>query len=496
MPSTAPKSRRSLDSVKTSQRTLAPVSFSGTTSYLRKPTNGFSPKLPRTRCGSNFSPFLASPLLDSRSFASYFSGKRSTREELEVSGASGAGKVGDENNAVVSSEWLDKIKDTWHGTVDVAGHPGEKVKEVSDELAPYVQQVLDGHPYVKYVFLPIGLTLTVTLLAWVVMPRILRRFHKYATQGQAALLSGTPLGEETPYDKSLWGALEDPVRYLISFMAFWQIATMVAPTTIATQYIGQAWRGAVIISFVWFSHRWKTNVFSRALAVESLAGLDREKIPALDRLSSIGLFVTGLMALAEACGVAVQSITTVGAIGGIATAIAAKDILGNVLSGLSMQFSMPFSLGDKIKAGSIKGEVVEMGLTTTSLLNAKKLPVIVPNSLFSKQVIVNKSRAEWRAMVTQIPLQSDDLEKVPPISNDIKNMLKSHPKVFLDREGPYCFLSRVESSCIELTLGCDLKRMGGDELYTTKQDILLQAVQIIKQHGARFGSRMQETTGQ
>ena len=34
---------------------------------------------------------------------------------------------------------------------------------------------------------------------------------------------------------------------------------------------------------------------------------------------------------------------------GVATAFAARDILGNVLSGLSMQFSKPFSLGDTIR---------------------------------------------------------------------------------------------------------------------------------------------------
>ncbi|KAF8017079.1 hypothetical protein BT93_H2329 [Corymbia citriodora subsp. variegata] len=383
------KESRSLDHVKTYQRMLAPapVLFTGATGYLRRPINGFSPKLPRTGCGSAFSPFLASHLLDSRSFASYFGGKRDTPQESEVSAVSEAGEVGNGDNVVVSSVYLDKIKEAWHSAVDAAGHTGDKVKEVSDELTPYVQQVLDSHPYVKNVFMPIGLTLTGTLLAWVVMPRILRRFHKYATQGQAALLSGTPLGEEVTYDKSFWGALEDPVRYLITFMAFWQIAMMVAPTTIASQYIGQAWRGAVILSFVWFLHRWKTNVFSRALAVTGLAGLDREKMLTLDRLSSIGLFVIGLMALAEACGVAVQSIITVGGIGGVATAFAARDILGNVLSGLSMQFSKPFSLGDTIKAGSIEGQVVEMGLTTTSLLNAEKFPVIVPNSLFSSQFV-------------------------------------------------------------------------------------------------------------
>lgn len=34
---------------------------------------------------------------------------------------------------------------------------------------------------------------------------------------------------------------------------------------------------------------------------------------------------------------------------GVASAFAARDILGNVFSGLSMQFSKPFSIGDTIK---------------------------------------------------------------------------------------------------------------------------------------------------
>ncbi|XP_058112270.1 uncharacterized protein LOC131255550 isoform X3 [Magnolia sinica] len=37
------------------------------------------------------------------------------------------------------------------------------------------------------------------------------------------------------------------------------------------------------------------------------------------------------------------------------------------------------------------GQVVYMGLTTTSLLNSEKFPVIVPNSLFSSQAKVSAS---------------------------------------------------------------------------------------------------------
>ncbi|KAJ8900631.1 hypothetical protein K2173_025408 [Erythroxylum novogranatense] len=428
-----------------------------------------------------------SPILGHRPFSWSSGGKPQKSEGLETSAAPNGANVNVGDGGAVGSDWTDKVKDAWQSAVDAVNFSGEKVKEASDEVTPYVNQFLDSHPYLKEVVVPVGYTLTGTLLAWVVMPRLLRRFHKYAMQTPAALLSRSMSVEQVPYEKSFWGALEDPVRYLITFMAFTQIAMMVAPTTVASQYITQAWRGAIIISFVWFLHRAKTNVLSRLLTNHSLVGLDREKIVTLDRLSSVGLFVIGLMALAEACGVAVQSILTVGGIGGVATAFAAREVLGNVLSGLSMQFSKPFSLGDRIKAGSIEGQVVEMGLTTTSLLNAEKFPVLVPNSLFSSQVIVNKSRAQCHTMVAKIPLTVDDLDKIPHISNDIANMLKLNPKVFLETEAPYCFLSRVESSFAEMTLGFNLKHMKKEELYSTQQDILLQAVEIVKKHGVALG---------
>ncbi|XP_024032192.1 mechanosensitive ion channel protein 1, mitochondrial [Morus notabilis] len=462
--------------------------------YTTRPNYLFSPTSSNSLFRRAIPLVSVNPLSNNCSYSSS-SGGNAGKSADSVTASFGASGV-NVSDSGGENDWPEKIKDLWQSAVDAATHTGQKAKEASAELSPHVEQFLDSHPYIKNVVVPVSVTFTGTVLAWFVMPRVLRRFHKYASQGQAALLSGSMAGEEVPYEKSFWGALEDPLRYLITFMAFTQIGTMVAPTTIASQYLSQAWTGAVILSFVWFLHRWKTNVFSRALLGSSVAGLDREKLLALDKISSVGLIVIGIMALAEACGVAVQSILTVGGIGGVATAFAARDILGNVLSGLSMQFSKPFSLGDTIKAGSIEGQVVEMGLTTTSLLNAEKFPVIVPNSLFSSQVIVNKSRAEWRAIITKIPLQINDLDKVPEIANDINGMLRSHSKVFLGKEAPYCFLSRIESSFAELTLGCNLKHMRKEELYSMEQDILLRSVQIIKQHGAMLGSSFQDMASQ
>lgn len=72
---------------------------------------------------------------------------------------------------------------------------------------------------------------------------------------------------------------------------------------------------------------------------------------------------------------------------------------------------------------------------------------------------MNKSRAEYRAILTKIPLQTEDLSKIPHIANDVKGMLTSNAKVFLEKDVPCCFLSRIESKYAELTLGYNLKNM-------------------------------------
>ncbi|KAK6162276.1 hypothetical protein DH2020_002117 [Rehmannia glutinosa] len=372
------------------------------------------------------------PLINHHSFSSASEAKGSIPRGTDVLADSVASGTSASTGGSGADDWIEKFKEVWQSTVDAVKFAGEKAKEASNEATPHVQQWLDTYPYLRDVIVPVGGTLVGTLLAWSFLPRLFRRFHKYSVQGPGALLAGSSIWGPVPYEKSFWGALEVPVRYFITFMAFLEIGEMVAPTVIASQYVAQAWRGALVVSLVWFLHRWKTNVISRALAAGSIERVQRDKLLTLDKISSVGLFVVGSMALAEACGVAVQSILTVGGIGGVATAFASKDILGNVLSGLSVQISQPFSIGDTIKAGSVEGQVVEMGLTTTSLLTAEKFPVIVPNSLFSSQ------------------------------------------------EAPYCFLSQIERSYAELTLGCNLKQMNKD----AEQDILLEAVQIIKRHGA------------
>ncbi|MCO5551863.1 hypothetical protein L7F22_005369 [Adiantum nelumboides] len=250
-------------------------------------------------------------------------------------------------------------------------------------------------------------------------------------------------------------------------------SALIAPTTIASQYLLQIWKGAAVVALVWFLHRWKSNVLSRMLANQNLGSSERERFHALEKISSMGLFILGGMGVAETSGIAAHSILTVGGVGGVATAFAARDLLGNMLSGVALQFMKPFSIGDTIKvilpllyfldifwAGPVEGQVLDIGLTSTQLLDLDKFPVAVPNSFFSSQVIVNKSRATWRAFTVKIPVQLSDYEKIPQITQEIKNMLKSHPSVTLQNGVPLCYASRVAGNALEITVSCNLTFKG------------------------------------
>ncbi|XP_076949214.1 mechanosensitive ion channel protein 1, mitochondrial-like [Bidens hawaiensis] len=445
-------------------------------------TDTVSPRLSNLQFKTS-SPLLGTTYMLNHRFYSSSSGNHG--EDVSASASSGPEAGGFDGNDLVH-----KMKEAWNSTVDVATQTGEKAKEAYGEVSPYVEQLLDTHPYLRDVIVPVSGSILGTFAAWVVLPRIFRRFHKYATEGPGTYLQIGSLGGPVPYEKSMWGALEVPVRYLITFMAFSQIGVMVAPTTIASQFIGPAWKSAVIVSFIWFLHRWKKNVVARALAMKPVEGVIRDRLLLLDKLSSAGLFAVGGLALAEALGVDIQTILTVGGVGGIATALAARESLGNVFSGLLVQLQQPFSVGDTIKVGSVEGQVKELGLTATILVVAGNKPIRVPNTLFSSQAITNNSRAEWQPMVSKILVQIDDFEKKPQILEEIKSMMKSNINVFLDKEQPYChvspvgYFSRLGESFSELSLRYNLKPMNKDELIAAEQDVLSQTLEIIKKHGA------------
>ena len=49
-------------------------------------------------------------------------------------------------DSIGTSDWADKIKDSWQSAIETVTYSAHKVKEASYELAPHAQQLLNSHP--------------------------------------------------------------------------------------------------------------------------------------------------------------------------------------------------------------------------------------------------------------------------------------------------------------------------------------------------------------
>ena len=75
----------------------------------------------------------------------------------------------------------------------------------------------------------------------------------------------------------------------------------------------------------------------------------------------------------------------------IIVGLAIQSTLNDVFSGVVLNATQPFRLGDSVTIDDVEGQVVESNWRATSLINAQGNIVVVPNSVAAKAKIVNNS---------------------------------------------------------------------------------------------------------
>ncbi len=72
---------------------------------------------------------------------------------------------------------------------------------------------------------------------------------------------------------------------------------------------------------------------------------------------------------------------------------------------------------------------------------------------------MNMSRIQWRGLALNLPIKLKDFNKMLSINAAVREMLHSHPKIYLENENPHCNVSQVGPASFELAITCDLKPM-------------------------------------
>lgn len=121
-------------------------------------------------------------------------------------------------------------------------------------------------------------------------------------------------------------------------------------------------------------------------------------------------------------------------IGGIAIALAAQNILGDLFSSISIFVDKPFQIGDFIVVGTQKGTVKSIGMKTTRLTTLQGEELVLPNALLTAQEVQNFRKMKKRRIVFQFGvLYETPLKKLKEIPQLVKEIFEDKAKAELDR---------------------------------------------------------------
>ena len=224
------------------------------------------------------------------------------------------------------------------------------------------------------------------------------------------------------------------------------------------------------------------------------------------------IFVIALLIVLSKLGFNVSAIIASLGIGGLAVALATKDILANFFASVMLLFDNSFSQGDWIVCGDIEGTVVEIGLRKTTVRTFDNALIFVPNSKLASDPIRNWSRRKMgRRIRMLIGLEySATTEQIKKCVEEIKQMLIDHPGiakgddmgskkasrydrgiVSIDdlagyKSNLFVVVDEFADSSINILVYCFSKTIVWGEFLAVKEDVMLKIMNIVEANGLGF----------
>jgi len=169
--------------------------------------------------------------------------------------------------------------------------------------------------------------------------------------------------------------------------------------------------------------------------IKTLAKTVMSILLALIVASSLGVDVTGIVALASVLTLAVS--------------LSLQNMLTNIIGGFTLLYTHPFGSGDYVEVGGQSGTVQEVGMTYTKLTTPDNKMVSIPNSVVVASEIVNYSVTGTRRVSITVNVSYD----IPPQKViDTLLSLTNEPTILHEPAAPAAVLNKYGDSSIEYAL--------------------------------------------
>ncbi len=161
-----------------------------------------------------------------------------------------------------------------------------------------------------------------------------------------------------------------------------------------------------------------------------LTGAERSVQDTISFLTQYGLIFLGLLIILQLWGVDVSSLAIIASVLGVGIGFGLQNIANNFISGIILVFERPIQVGDFIQVGDLVGIVERIGLRSTYITTLDKVSLIVPNSRFLENEVLNWSHGNPISRM-KIPVGVAYGSNIKLVRKAILEVAKSHPEVLL-----------------------------------------------------------------
>lgn len=146
------------------------------------------------------------------------------------------------------------------------------------------------------------------------------------------------------------------------------------------------------------------------------------------------VWVVLLLAVLSNAGVNVNAFIASLGIGGVAVALAAQSVLGDLLASISIGLDKPFEVGEYIAFDDVSGTVTHVGIKSTRIASITGEELAISNAELLKKLVHNYARMKERRVVYPLAIAIDTpREKAERIALEVREIISRVPRVRFDR---------------------------------------------------------------
>jgi small-conductance mechanosensitive channel len=114
----------------------------------------------------------------------------------------------------------------------------------------------------------------------------------------------------------------------------------------------------------------------------------------IQRLTHYILVVIGAIIAFQFIGINLSGLAVILGLLSVGIGFGLQNVTSNFIAGLILLFEKPIQIGDRVTVGDTEGDVLEINMRSTTIRSLNNISIIVPNSEFISQRVINWSHGD------------------------------------------------------------------------------------------------------